>query len=239
MSSWDVAADPTAALRLPATEARVALGFDSKERVRLRRYLRVKRGMDVFGAVLGLLIFSPAMVASGILLFLISPGPIVFRHKRLGQHGREFRCYKLRTMVRNAEEILTRWLSDGSGMKAEFEKGFKLKRDPRIIPMIGRILRKSSLDEVPQFINILKGEMSLIGPRPIVRAERRRYGDAYRIVSHVKPGLTGLWQVSGRNRLDYAERVRLDLLYVRELDFWGHVRILARTFRAIFELGGL
>ena len=120
MSSWDVAADPTAALRLPVTQAQVALGFDSKERVRLRRYLRVKRGMDVFGAVLGLLIFSPAMVASGILLFLISPGPIVFRHKRLGQHGREFRCYKLRTMVRNAEEILTRWLSDGSGMKAEF-----------------------------------------------------------------------------------------------------------------------
>lgn len=206
---------------------------------RAKRYLRIKRAMDIAGAIVGIVVFAPAMIASGILIFLMSPGPVLFRHKRVGQLGREFRCLKLRSMQLNAEAILTEWLDKDHRLREEFDKGFKLKRDPRIIPFVGAFLRRSSLDEVPQFINILRGEMSLVGPRPVVAGEREKYGAAYKFVSRVKPGLTGLWQVSGRNELPYDERVDLDLRYVAELGFWRDIAIIAKTFRAVAELGGM
>lgn len=236
MSSWDVAVDPAVVLARPP--ARIPVELDRALHPRVARYLIVKRAMDIVGAIIGLMLFSPALIASAILILLSSPGPVVFRHKRLGRHGREFECLKLRSMVENAERILDEWLAKNPDVRAEFEKGFKFAKDPRVIPVIGGIIRRSSLDEVPQFINILKGEMSLIGPRPIVRAEQEKYGAAYRVISHVKPGLSGLWQVSGRNDLSYEERVDLDLRYVQRLGFWQDIRIVAKTFRAVAELGG-
>ena len=205
---------------------------------RRQRYLVVKRGLDIVGAIVGLIVFSPAMVVAAILIKITSPGPVVFRHKRLGQYGREFSCLKLRSMVPNAELILRDWLANNPRVRHEFERDFKLKNDPRIIPVIGKVSRQISLDEVPQFLNVLRGDMSLIGPRPIVYDEVPKYGDAYSHVALVKPGLTGLWQVSGRNDVGYGERVELDLRYIRRMGFWGDVRIVARTIRVVLSKYG-
>lgn len=239
MSNWELGAEQFLRLDPGTLQLRRLLGSDWVDRERIRRYLPVKRAMDIVGAIVGIAFLAPAMIASSILIFVVSPGTILFRHKRVGQFGREFRCFKLRSMRPEAEALLADWLATDHHVRAEFEKGFKLKRDPRIIPFVGVFLRRSSLDEAPQFINILKGEMSLVGPRPIVAAERKKYGAAYRYVSSVKPGLTGLWQVSGRNDLSYEERVDLDLRYVAELGFWRDIAIIVRTFRAVAELGGM
>ena len=189
----------------------------------------LKRSGDVVfsAAVLGL--GSPLFLFLAVLVKLSSPGPVFYVQKRVGRGYRNFGCIKFRTMRPDADAILAQVLERSPEMRAEFDRDFKLRNDPRITP-IGRFLRRSSLDELPQFLNVLRGEMSVVGPRPIVNKEIGRYGDYMDEVLAVRPGLTGLWQVSGRNNLSYPKRVRLDLAYARGRSFLIDLAIILRTF---------
>ena len=189
----------------------------------------LKRSGDVVfsAAVLGL--GSPLFLLLAVLVKLSSPGPVFYVQKRVGRGYRRFGCIKFRTMRPDADAVLAQVLERSPEMRAEFERDFKLRNDPRITP-IGRFLRRSSLDELPQFLNVLRGEMSVVGPRPIVNKEITRYGDYMDEVLAVRPGLTGLWQVSGRNNLSYPKRVRLDLAYARGRSFLLDLAIILRTF---------
>ena len=189
----------------------------------------LKRSGDVVfsAAVLGL--GSPLFLLLAALVKLSSPGPVFYVQQRVGRGYRQFGCIKFRTMRPDADAVLAQVLERSPEMRAEFERDFKLRNDPRITP-IGRFLRRSSLDELPQFLNVLRGEMSVVGPRPIVNKEIGRYGDYMDEVLAVRPGLTGLWQVSGRNNLSYPKRVRLDLAYARGRSFLLDLAIILRTF---------
>jgi lipopolysaccharide/colanic/teichoic acid biosynthesis glycosyltransferase len=156
-------------------------------------------------------------------------GPIFFGHQRIGKDGKFFRVYKFRTMVPDAEARLKKMLNENPKIKAEFEKDFKLKDDPRIVPSIGNFLRKSSLDELPQFFNSLIGDMSVVGPRPIVEDEIAKYGKYAIKLYSVKPGVTGLWQVSGRNDISYDERVSLDMDYIDKQSLFMDIKIIFQT----------
>lgn len=196
----------------------------------------VKRCFDLTIAALLLLSGSP------LLLFIAykvsrSGGPIFFGHKRVGQHNKPFNCYKFRTMAPNADKLLADLLANDAAARAEWERDFKLKNDPRITP-IGKFLRKTSLDELPQLWNVLKGDMSLVGPRPIVTAELDRYSNQVEYYLEAKPGITGLWQISGRNDITYETRVYLDAWYVKNWSLFNDVVILLRTAKVIFRKDG-
>ena len=194
------------------------------------RYGRtLKRIGDVVFSLLVITIGSPIFILIGILVKLSSPGSIFYIQKRVGRNYREFGCIKFRTMYRNADELLPNLLEKYPLMRKEFEKDFKLRHDPRITKL-GRFLRRSSLDELPQFFNVLKGQMSVVGPRPIVNNEINRYSLFMDEVISVRPGLTGLWQVSGRNNLSYKKRVELDLVYARNRNFILDLEIIILTF---------
>ena len=174
----------------------------------------------------------PLCLVIALLVKLTSAGPVFYRAKRLGQHGKEIEVLKFRTMYRNADFILKHILEVNPEKRKEWEENFKLKNDPRITPL-GRFLRKTSLDELPQFINVLKGEMAIIGPRPIVQEEVKYYGEDFSIFSLVKPGITGLWQVSGRSNTSYEQRVLLDVYYVANWSIWMDYYIFLNTFVAV------
>jgi undecaprenyl-phosphate galactose phosphotransferase len=160
-------------------------------------------------------------------------GPALFRHRRIGAGGRMFDCIKFRTMVVNADEVLRKKIKADAQVAAEWTATQKLRDDPRVT-RIGSFLRRSSLDELPQLLNVLHGEMSLVGPRPIVQAEVARYGSDIEYYYAAKPGLTGLWQVSGRSDMSYARRIRLDVWYVRNWALWHDIAILFKTIPAVF-----
>jgi Undecaprenyl-phosphate galactose phosphotransferase WbaP len=166
------------------------------------------------------------------LLIRLDGGPTLFRHNRLGAHMRMFPCLKFRTMHVNGDAILAQHLATNPEAAAEWATVQKLRNDPRIT-LVGRFLRKTSLDELPQLINVLRGEMSLVGPRPIVTSEVSFYGDSIDYYSRAKPGLTGLWQVSGRNNTSYPKRVQLDVWYVKNWSFWHDIVILMKTVPAV------
>lgn len=189
----------------------------------------LKRTGDVLFSLSVLLLGSPVFLLLAVLVKVSSPGPVFYVQRRVGRGYRHFGCIKFRTMRPDADRVLARVLAESPEMRAEFERDFKLREDPRITP-IGRFLRRSSLDELPQFLNVLRGEMSLVGPRPIVDKEINRYGPYMDEVLAVRPGLTGLWQVSGRNNLSYAKRVRLDVAYARGRSFLLDFAIILRTF---------
>ena len=167
------------------------------------------------------LFFSSIILVAGLPIFLIiasliklsSRGPIFYLQERIGKNKKTFNCIKFRTMHPEAEDILENLITNNEKLRKEFEETHKLKNDPRITN-IGKFLRKTSLDEIPQFLNVIKMEMSIIGPRPIVKKEIQKYGKSYNKVISIKPGITGLWQVSGRNNLSYKRRVILDCLYI-------------------------
>ena len=165
-------------------------------------------------------------------LIRIEGEPILFRHKRIGRNGQMFHCIKFRTMVRNAEEVLRHLLNEHPELRDEWTQNHKLRNDPRV-SRVGRVLRLTSLDELPQLWNVLRGEMSLVGPRPIVTAEIAKYGKSFKPYCSVLPGLTGLWQISGRNETTYAERVELDSYYARNWSVWLDLYILAMTVRVV------
>lgn len=188
--------------------------------------------------VLAIAIFIlPLMVMIALAIRAHDGGPVFFRHRRVGHHGKAFYCLKFRTMSVDAEARLREVLANDPAARAEWARDFKLRDDPRVTP-IGRFLRRSSLDELPQIFNLMRGEMNLVGPRPIVEAEVARYGWRYRHYCAVKPGITGLWQVSGRNDVSYRTRVAMDSLYARRrstmLDIW----LLAATLPAVLSKRG-
>lgn len=197
----------------------------------------VKRAMDLVVASVLLVLLFPVFVLLAILIQRDSPGPVFYRHRRLDFQHRPFGCWKFRTMHRDADERLQQWIESGDERAKQFAVGFKLKDDPRIT-RIGKFLRKTSLDELPQLLNVLRGEMSLIGPRPVFVEMAMRYGDDYQYLTMAKGGMTGLWQVSGRNDLDYDERIALDLYYIRNWSLWSDVAILLRTVVILFTRTG-
>jgi Undecaprenyl-phosphate galactose phosphotransferase WbaP len=195
-----------------------------------------KRFIDVFGSSTLLILLLPILIVIG---FVVAKdgGNAIFGHERVGRGGRSFKCLKFRSMVMNADTVLAELLAKDPLAREEWNRDFKLKNDMRIT-RIGRILRRTSLDELPQLWNVLRGDMSLVGPRPIVEKELSRYGQDAHYYLKVKPGMTGLWQVSGRNNIDYATRVSLDVSYVKERSILLDVTILIRTFKVVFEKDG-
>jgi len=195
------------------------------------------RLVDVVAAAAGLVFVAPLLLTLAVAIWASDGGAPVFAHSRVGFGGRHFRCLKLRTMCVDAEARLNALLSSDPQARAQWARDHKLKCDPRIT-RLGLFLRKSSLDELPQLINVLKGEMSLVGPRPIVDAEVARYGRWFAHYASVRPGLTGLWQVSGRNLTTYRRRVAADALYARRKCLVLNFKILVATVPAILFAQG-
>jgi Undecaprenyl-phosphate galactose phosphotransferase WbaP len=198
---------------------------------------RIIRIFDLLLLFFSLPILAFIFLFLGTAIRLDSKGSVFYRQSRIGKEGRVFKVLKFRTMVKDADKVLVKYLEDNPKLLAEWNKDHKIKDDPRIT-RVGRILRKASLDELPQLWNILKGEMSLVGPRPIVAEEIERYGNRFRYYAQVPPGITGLWQVSGRNDIGYEERVNLDEYYVRNRSIWLNLHILIRTFLAVIRRQG-
>jgi lipopolysaccharide/colanic/teichoic acid biosynthesis glycosyltransferase len=194
-------------------------------------------GMNVAVALIALLFLLPVMLLVALAVYAQDGGPILFAHRRIGLNGRTFHCLKFRSMAVDAEARLAELLATDPAARAEWEKDHKLRQDPRVT-RLGAFLRKSSLDELPQLFNVLRGDMSLVGPRPIVEAEVGKYGRRFRDYCAVKPGITGLWQVSGRNDTSYRTRVALDCMYARRRSVGLDAYIIAATVPAVLTRRG-
>lgn len=193
-----------------------------------------KRIVDVILSCVFLVMAAPLFLIFGLLIAISSKGPIIYRSKRIGYQGTPFYCLKFRTMRRNADELLSTLLKTSAALKAEWKQHRKLKKDPRIT-FIGKFLRKTSLDELPQLINILRGEMSFVGPRPVTEEEIDEYfGKVKADLLHMKPGLTGIWQMSGRSNLSYEERVALEISYAHKCSFFFDIKIILKTLLVPF-----
>lgn len=201
----------------------------------LSRYFRYT--IDTSIALIGLLVLAPLIVMVVALLFAVQGRPIFVAHRRIGKNGVMFPCLKFRTMVADAEDVLRRHLAANPSERAEWSASRKLKNDPRITPF-GALLRKSSIDEIPQLLNVLLGHMSIVGPRPIVPSEAELYGPYFVDYIQVRPGLTGLWQISGRNDVSYNQRIELDVRYVRERSLWRDIVIMFKTIPAVLRAHG-
>ncbi|BAZ90592.1 undecaprenyl-phosphate galactose phosphotransferase [Raphidiopsis curvata NIES-932] len=191
-----------------------------------------KRLFDITFSLLVLILFFPVYIVLALLIALSSEGPIFYLQERVGKNYRVFNCIKFRTMVTNADEILAQMMETCPEMRDEFNSTFKLKDDPRITK-VGHFLRITSLDEFPQFWNVLKGDMSIVGPRPLVVKELQKYGSHIDQVLTIRPGITGLWQVSGRNDIPYPKRVQIDLHYVRSRSFLLDLWIILKTINIV------
>lgn len=199
------------------------------------RYL--KTIFDFALTLVGTVAISPILIFIAIWIYIDSPGPVIFKHTRIGKNGKKFFCYKFRSMCIDAKEKLAELLENDPVAKAEWKRDFKLKNDPRITKS-GAFLRRTSLDELPQIFNVLKGEMSLVGPRPVIEEELERYGEYVNDYLMVKPGITGMWQINGRNDTSYAERVCMDSWYVRNWSIWIDNLILWRTLKSVIRCKG-
>ena len=201
---------------------------------RTSRFL--KRAFDIVGSASIILLLSPIL---GILAYLVSKdgGKAIYGHERVGRDGNKFKCLKFRSMVMNSQEVLQQLLENDPEARAEWDKDFKLKNDPRITK-VGKFIRKTSLDELPQLFNVLKGEMSLVGPRPVIEKELERYAGDVDYYLMAKPGMTGLWQVSGRNDVDYDTRVYFDAWYVKNWSLWNDIAILFKTINVVLKRDG-
>ena len=195
-----------------------------------------KRILDIVGALVLGVVFSPLILGIALLL-RYEGGPVIYRHRRVGRDGKIFECLKFRSMVPNAERALRDLLEEHAELRAEWVRDHKLRYDPRVT-RLGRFLRRTSLDELPQVWNVMRGEMSLVGPRPVVREELMRYGRCLSTYLSVKPGITGLWQVTGRNDTDYRRRVALDVYYVRRKSLMLDLYILVKTPPVVLGGGG-
>lgn len=202
------------------------------------RHIPIKRIFDILFSFCILVLISPLFLLLSTLIYFTSPGKVIYSHERVGRGGKTFRCYKFSTMYSDAEERLKDILRNDPAKRKEWQTNFKLKDDPRITP-IGKILRKTSMDELPQFWNVLKGDLSIVGPRPVIIQEvQTRFGTkAYKILS-VRPGITGLWQVSGRNDISYAKRIQLDEQYIDQRSMFMDIKLIAKTIPAILTSKG-
>ena len=204
---------------------------------RLFRYRVLKRGVDLLLVFLCLPVLLLMIASIALVIRVTSPGPIFFSHRRIRRHGRFFSMWKFRTMCVNSAEVLENYLDSNPMARAEWRKHHKLRYDPRVT-RVGEFLRRTSLDELPQIWNVLTGSMSLVGPRPIVAAEVEKYGEFFADYCLVKPGVTGLWQVSGRSRISYPERVQLDRQYAHHWSLISDLRILCRTLSSVANQDG-
>lgn len=195
------------------------------------------RAFDIVGALIVLMLCAHLMALVALAVTLTSPGPVVFAHRRVGQFGRRFDCFKFRTMVVDADVQLKALLETDAGARAEWHSHQKLRNDPRITP-IGRFLRRTSLDELPQVFNVLLGDMSLVGPRPIIESEIPRYGRHFAVYCRVRPGVTGLWQVQRHADTSYRRRVAFDLAFAKARSVRLYLLILARTVPAVWKGAG-
>ena len=198
----------------------------------MRRNKIYKRIFDLVCTICGGLLILPIIAIVALLVAIDNKGNVIFAHRRIGKDGKEFPCYKFQSMVPNAQEILQDYLAKNPEARKEWEESFKLTNDPRVTKL-GGFLRKTSLDELPQLWNVIKGDMSLVGPRPIVKKEIERYGEYFREYAMVLPGITGMWQASGRSDTTYEERVEMDTWYVRNWSVWLDIMYLAKTFTAV------
>ena len=196
----------------------------------------LKRATDITLAGIALVALLPVALLIAALIRWRMGNPVLYFHERVGYDGKVFRCYKFRSMINNGDEVLARHFAANPSLEKEWKERQKLKRDPRV-PPLGRFLRVTSLDELPQLINILRGDMSCVGPRPITARELERYGHAAADYMKARPGLTGAWQISGRNAISYEERVRLDADYVRNWSWRGDWRIILKTPLAVVRIG--
>jgi exopolysaccharide production protein ExoY len=192
------------------------------------------RALDIVLAGAAIMLLAPVLLAVAIAILLLDPGPLLFAHKRLGQGGRPFHCLKFRSMTVDADARLARLLDVDPAARAEWAETHKLRRDPRITPL-GRFLRRSCLDELPQLVNVLRGEMSLVGPRPITAAEAARYGRHFPVYCSLKPGITGLWQVKRQDQTSYRRRVAFDLAYARSRSLALNLAILLLTVPSVLR----
>ena len=198
------------------------------------KHIPIKRTFDIFFSLLFLTITAPFFLLIALMIFIVSPGNVFYSHERIGRGGKKFRCYKFRSMYPDADQRLQKILESSQDLSEEWKKNYKLKNDPRITP-IGAFLRKSSLDELPQFWNVLKGDLSIVGPRPVVKDEIDTFYHvkAHKILS-IRPGITGIWQVSGRNDIhSYEKRVLMDEYYVENHSLLLDIKLIAKTIPAI------
>jgi undecaprenyl-phosphate galactose phosphotransferase len=202
------------------------------------KYNRVlKRSFDMACSIVGTLVLLPLGLIISLMIYIADPGPVIFSHKRIGRDGQSFYCYKFRTMIRNADSVLEEYLNKNPEAQEEWQKDFKLKDDPRVTK-IGLFLRRTSLDELPQLINVIQGRMSLVGPRPIVYKETFKYGNYINDYYSVRPGITGIWQVSGRNDIEYIERIKMDSWYVRNWSLWLDITLVVKTVMVVAQRKG-
>lgn len=190
-----------------------------------------KRIFDIVCSLIALIILSPVFLIMAILVKTTSEGPAFFAHKRVGKNGKEIKIYKFRSMVTNAEELIKQFTPE---QKAEYEKNFKLENDPRITK-VGKFMRKTSLDELPQLLNILKGDISIVGPRPVTEVETEIYGNYRDMLLSVKPGLTGFWAANGRSDTTYTRRGAMEIYYVKNRSLWLDIKIIFKTFASVFK----
>ena len=203
-----------------------------------RAYNRIfKRIFDLTLTIIGGIIISPILLGIAIATCISNRGGIIFSHKRVGMYGKTFYCYKFQTMVKNADKVLEKYLAENPAARREWEATFKLTNDPRVTKL-GNFLRRTSLDELPQLWNVILGDMSLVGPRPIIEEEVPRYGKNIREYYMVLPGITGMWQVSGRSDTTYPERVAMDTWYVRNWSVWIDIMYLFKTVKAVITERG-
>ncbi len=195
------------------------------------------RTLDILVAIAALVVLGPLLVCVAASIFLVDGGPPLFAHQRLGKGGKRFGCLKFRTMVVDSQQRLEALLARDPVARAEWDRDQKLRNDPRVT-WLGRFYRKASIDELPQLINVLRGEMSIVGPRPIVQAERARYGRHFAAYCAVNPGITGIWQVCGRNDVSYRRRIACDVLYSRSRSLPLNIRIIAMTIPAVLKSEG-
>ena len=198
---------------------------------RKKVYLAIKRLIDIIGSLIGIILLSPLYIIIAILIKFDSPGKVVFGHTRKGKGGKDIKVYKFRTMYSNASEIFESFTPE---QKEEYYTDFKLDNDPRVTKL-GGFLRKTSLDELPQLFNILKGDMTIIGPRPIVEKEVEKYGDKAEKLFSVVPGLGGYWQANGRSDTTYEERVEMDMYYIDHMCFTLDAKILFQTIFSVLK----
>lgn len=213
------------------------VAFSFKNNLAQRYNRMIKRAFDLVSTVIGIICLSPLLIGIALWIYIDSPGPVIFKHRRVGRYGKEFNCYKFRSMCVDADVKLKELLDHDPIARAEWEKEFKLKHDPRITKS-GAFLRKTSLDELPQLFNVLKGEMSLVGPRPIIQDEVPRYGKYIEDFYMVRPGVTGMWQTSGRSDTTYDERVQMDTWYVRNWNVWFDMVLIWRTIAVVLKHKG-
>ena len=208
------------------------LGLEVRHRLLDRDKRLLKAGLEVALVLVLLPLLMPLIGLISLAIRLESKGPVFYGQQRIGQGGKRFTICKFRTMVQNADEVLAKTLEQDEDLSREWESTHKLKHDPRVT-RVGRFLRKTSLDELPQLFNVLRGQMSLVGPRPIIDAELPRYAEDFELYQQVRPGVTGIWQISGRNDLPYEQRVRMDAYYVRNWSVWLDLHLLCRTVLAV------